>query len=343
MALALVRPETLYAWRGPSLFIASTRGECGGDQPISGFYHREARYLHRLALRVNDEAPWLCEASAPAPDVLTFLYVFPEIQQPGGGGTGQAGDEEHSDRHGLPERSLDLQTTFRVTCSRLDITLEITNRARIDLTFDLSCVVDADFADIQEALSGQREQRGAVAREADSGLVCFRYSHPALHYRTEIHHQTDWIFRDGALHRRVTLHPRQTQVLTIAVVPIDPEGSLTDADVAARDEAMEQWRQSFSRMSAPGNRAIEEVVSRNVRDFASFPLMTGPREEWLCPQAGMPLYPAFFGRDALTAGWQAASLDGGQSLDAALIRLGRLQSRRFDAWHDGSRDASLTR
>jgi len=48
----------------------------------------------------------------------------------------------------------------------------------------------------------------------------------------------------------------------------------------------------------------------------------------------MPLYPAFFGRDAVTAGWQAGMIDRGQSLSAALVRLGRMQSNRFDEWRD---------
>ena len=48
----------------------------------------------------------------------------------------------------------------------------------------------------------------------------------------------------------------------------------------------------------------------------------------------MPLYPALFGRDTLTAGWQAAWVDRGQSLEASLTRLGRLQSHRVDAWRD---------
>jgi glycogen debranching enzyme len=48
----------------------------------------------------------------------------------------------------------------------------------------------------------------------------------------------------------------------------------------------------------------------------------------------MPLYPAFFGRDAVTAGWQAGMIDQGQSLSAALVRLGRMQSDRFDEWRD---------
>jgi glycogen debranching enzyme len=48
----------------------------------------------------------------------------------------------------------------------------------------------------------------------------------------------------------------------------------------------------------------------------------------------VPLYPALFGRDAITAGWQAGCVDCGQSLDAALTTLGRLQSDRLDDWHD---------
>ena len=51
-------------------------------------------------------------------------------------------------------------------------------------------------------------------------------------------------------------------------------------------------------------------------------------------QAGMPLYPAFFGRDAVTAGWQAALLDRGDALDAGLTKLTRLQSDRIDDWRD---------
>src|SRR5688500_9305966 len=48
----------------------------------------------------------------------------------------------------------------------------------------------------------------------------------------------------------------------------------------------------------------------------------------------MPLYPALFGRDTLTAGWQAAFLDRGDSLDASLTRLGRMQSDRVYDWRD---------
>ncbi len=75
-------------------------------------------------------------------------------------------------------------------------------------------------------------------------------------------------------------------------------------------------------------------MNANIHDIASFPLLQGPRDEWLAPQAGVPLYPALFGRDAFTTGWQAALVDGGALTNAALTRLGRLQSDRLNDWTD---------
>src|SRR5688572_18594086 len=41
MALALVRSDILYAWKGPSQLIVSMRGDCDSEHPLSGFYFRE--------------------------------------------------------------------------------------------------------------------------------------------------------------------------------------------------------------------------------------------------------------------------------------------------------------
>jgi glycogen debranching enzyme len=90
----------------------------------------------------------------------------------------------------------------------------------------------------------------------------------------------------------------------------------------------------FTRVTVPPNRLAERILNANVRYFASFPLAEGGRDEWLTLQALMPLYPALFGRDTLTAGWQAAYLDRGASLDASLTRLGRMQSDRVNDWRD---------
>ena len=90
----------------------------------------------------------------------------------------------------------------------------------------------------------------------------------------------------------------------------------------------------MTRITVPGNPRIESLLAQACEDIASFPLLEGQPDEWLALQAGVPLYPAFFGRDALTAGWQAGLLDSGAMLEAALSRLGRLQSNRVLEWRD---------
>src|SRR2546423_9906915 len=130
MANAAVRPDTLYAWSGPSLLVVNRRGECGDDQRLTGYYFRETRFLRTLQLRVNGHAPWPCEAAAIAPDTLAFTYVHPEITETSGGGTGQAGDEETFDRDGVPQRALGIPVTYPVRAGWVDVRGAISKSSR---------------------------------------------------------------------------------------------------------------------------------------------------------------------------------------------------------------------
>jgi len=334
MAVAFVRSDILYAWKGPSLLITSPRGECGAKHQLSGFYFREARFLRTLGLLVNGERPWLCEAASVAPDVLTFNFVHPEIKQPSGGGTGQAGDEEMLDGHGIPERSLDIRLSFHVNIATADVVLTIRNSARRPVQFEIAWDIDADYADIQEAQSGRREQQAAVHARALHDLLEFTYEHPDLPYRTQVRHDGRWRFEAGRAVSTWTLRPRQAEEARLRLVPLVGRDDIDERSSQDRAALHRNWHERFARVEAPRNTLFERVLARNVRDIASFPLLDGPRDEWLAMQAGVPLYPAFFGRDAVTAGWQAGYVDRGDTLSAALIRLGRLQTDRFDDWRD---------
>jgi glycogen debranching enzyme len=334
MTTALIRPEILYAWNGPTLLIVNTRGECGSDQALSGFYFREARFLRTLRLEINGEPPWLCEAAAIDPRSLKLTFVHPEIKEPGGGGTGHSTDDIPTDGRGIPERSLDLRLSYHVGIACLEAVLAITNRARQDVGCEVAWTIDADYADIQEAQSGKREQHADVDISAHDRRIELTYRHPELPFRTEVHHDRPWTARGTRAVFSVTLAPQQTLETHLRVVPIAGLNDITEGDSRRRESTRREWRERFTRIEAPGNRLFERMLANNVRDIASFPLLDGEPDEWLAMQAGMPLYPAFFGRDALTAGWQAGCLDSGEVLDAALTKLGRLQSRRVDAWRD---------
>jgi glycogen debranching enzyme len=323
---ALIRPDTLYAWKGPSLLIVNTRGECGPDQALSGFYFREARFLNLCRLEIDRQPPWLCEAGGVAPDRLQFSYTFPEVARYGGGGSGQSGDDEPQDARGLPQRALNLRVDYRVRVWSLEITTTVLNSSKETLEFDLGWRFDADFADIQEAQGGPRRQHAKVRTEARVRELSFEYDHEHLPYRTTIDLPTEEVST------RLRLEPRETRTLAITVRPSDAEGFT--GTVEDRERLIDEWQSRATRISAPQNTQFEAVVASNLRDITSFPLLEGPRDEWLAMQAGMPLYAAFFGRDAVTAGWQSALVDCGESLDAALTKLTRHQSARVDDWHD---------
>jgi glycogen debranching enzyme len=335
MSVALVRADTLYAWKGPSLLITTLRGECGDAHPMSGFYFRETRVISTLRIEINGEQPWLAESAFTSPHRLDFTYVHPEITQPGGGGTGQSGDAVGTDAHGLPERSLDVRLSFSARPDGLDAVLVIANHSRQSLTFELHCILDADFADIQEAIAMRREQIAPVAASAADKTITFTYEHPKLPYHCEAG-GAEWEAADATAKRltaTVTLRPQEVQSFRVFVRARLGAVASTD-DPAERQRRLTQWQSRFTRVEVPGNQEFERVLTHNIRDFGSFPMLDGQPDEWLALQAGMPAYPAFFGRDAVTAGWQAASIDCGESLAAALTRLGRMQSDRFDDWRD---------
>ena len=334
MTTALIRSEILYAWKGPSLLIVNTRGECGADQPLSGFYFREARFLSTLRLEINGEAPWLCEAGSPEPDALAFAFVHPEIKSPGGGGTGHSGDDVPTDGAGIPERAIDIRLSYAVGVAHLDVVLIATNRARNPVGFEVSWILGADFADIQEAQARRREQEAPVVAEVRDTLVQFSYQHPDLPFRSEVRHDGQLRVSGDRAATRLTLDVQESATVRLRIVPSTLRADIAPQGEDEREEAVRRWREDFARVDVPGNRLFERVLASAVRDIASFPLLEGEADEWLAMQAGMPLYPAFFGRDAVTAGWQAGYLDRGAALDAALTKLARMQSNRLDDWRD---------
>src|SRR5437763_978543 len=68
MTTALVRPNILYAWKGPSPFLANTRGDCSDDQTLSGYYFREAAFLRTCdsrSMAIGRHAGWPRHPSEP--------------------------------------------------------------------------------------------------------------------------------------------------------------------------------------------------------------------------------------------------------------------------------------
>jgi hypothetical protein len=91
-----------------------------------------------------------------------------------------------TDAEGIPHRVLSLRATYALSIARLAVSLAISNHSTRHVDADVAWVLDADFADIQEAHEGKRDQRGDVRRQTCGDGLTFTYQHPQLKYRTAV-------------------------------------------------------------------------------------------------------------------------------------------------------------
>jgi len=317
------------------LLVTNERLECDESDVLTGYYFREARYLRRLRLRLNGAPPWLCSEGELRHDVLSAVYVYPELTQFEGGGTDAAGDWDWNDDAGITRRSIDIRTQLGVTPRELIVGLDLVNRARRPVRLDAAWQLSADFADLQEALSGKREQTADVETTCGQGELVFRYAHPRLPLRTRVRAEgAAWRSTTDGFTLSIELAPAEQHRSRLVVRPDDGEDAADANETERRIARIAQWRSRVTTIDTPHDTTLGDTLTQAAHDLGSFALLDGKPDEWLAVQAGIPLYPALFGRDAITAGWQAAMLDRGEQLDATLVRLGRLQGEREDPEHD---------
>jgi glycogen debranching enzyme len=204
------------------------------------------------------------------------------------------------------------------------------------VSLEVSWLLDTDFADVQEAQAGHREQRADVRAERQGGAVRFRYAHPDLPLETLVTAEGggEWTSDASRFTCTVSLEPRQSEHVMLRVDAADGTPGSSGDDLARRLEALRRWRERMARVEIPAAADVQQLVRQAAEDLATLALLDGPEDEWLAIQAGIPLYPALFGRDTLTVGWQAAMLDQGAILEASLAKLGRMQSDRVYEWRD---------
>jgi glycogen debranching enzyme len=333
---AQIRPEIRYAWHGASQLIVDTRGECGAE-PLSGFYFRETRYLSVLRLEIEGEPPFLCALGDAGPGELDFVFIHPELRRFGGGGSGLSGQEGRQGAPGvLRPRSIDLRLRYRVHPGALEAVLEIGNHSTVEIELGVAWEVGADFADLQEAHGGERLQDAAVEVLMEQNGLRFRYTHPRLPLETHVTAAgpAAWTVTGGRVATRIALRSQAIAELVLRVDAVDPLDPIAPSDAERREARLAAWCDRLARFDSPGGELLPDLTNRAMLDLGSFALLEGEEDEWLAPAAGVPLYPALFGRDALTSSWQASMLDRGQMIEASLTRLARLQGTRSDPSRD---------
>jgi glycogen debranching enzyme len=333
LPLSQIRAEIQYAWRGPSVLVVDNQGRAGDEHTLSGYFFRETRYLRALRLEIDGESPFPASVAEVEPNRLEFSAIYPPVQARGGGGTGSGGSGR---THDLLYRTLDVRLVYILHPASLEVLLQVGNRWNEPAEFDLAWVLSADYAGLSEAQAGKRQQEAPVQTTPEPGGVRFRYTHEELPFETHVRAEGmgEWSYTDGRLSTRLTLERQQTADVRLTIRAVDSENPLDEEAERAREEREREWQESVTRLFAPGETPLIELATRAMRDLGSLALLDGEEDEWLTPAAGMPMYPATFGRDALTAAWQAAVFDRGEQIRATLARLRRLQGTTVDDWRD---------
>ena len=321
------RPDSQYAWRGPSMLIVDNEG-CSGTGEFQGYFFREARFLHDLRVEIDRESAFVSSIARTAPNEIAVTSIYPAVPVEGAG-SGTGGKKKVA---GVLTRDLDLYLRFRVHPASLEAVLQITNRWQESAEVDLAWVLSADYVDLDGAKSGQRKQDAAVLAEPVENGVTFRYEHDKLPFETRIAVEGGgaWSFADGRLSARVTLKRQQTVEIRLVARAIDPEDPISEEGERQREEHLERWYRSVTRLHAPGETPLASLVNEHVLTLGSLALLDGSEEDWMAPAAGIPVYPSFWARDLMTAGWQVGMWDRGRIVEAILPTANRLQGTRID-------------
>jgi glycogen debranching enzyme len=328
--LATQRADVRCGWRGPALLVVQNDGWIG-EQPLSGFYFRQTRYLSALTLRINGRSPYACSIAEVTPACIEATYIHPEVERGGGGGTGSGGDVSPD---GMLYRSIDVKLRYDVHASSLDVSCEITNRwhEQLDVTIDVS--LGADFATVDEAQFANLPQL-AVTHISEEHTSRYTAERAGLPLETHvIAHGTEWRAATAGVRANVTLHRQQTRVLKLSIVAVDCTDPIDVPEGLRREGRVKEWVTNSVRLYAPAESPIVDFTTRAQHDLGAFALLEGADDEWLTPSAGAPLYTALWARDALTASWQAGLFDRGAMLSDVLTALGRLQGRVSDPKRD---------
>ncbi|MFG2057601.1 glycogen debranching N-terminal domain-containing protein [Micromonospora sp. NPDC048930] len=314
-----VRPDLLYVASGWSTLVTDVRGRIGGTDP-QGFFARNTRVLSRERITVDGREP--------------VPFATANVR-----GHAQLSYAELGDGEELPSRAAYLLTE-RFVGAGLRTRLTVASYASQLLEYRLEIRVAADFADTSEAETGRRLQVGDVGAGWDpaAGELRLTYLRDDLDRAVAVRIRADApvTYAEGAFTVAVAVPPRGSTRVELLVEPIFDGTRLTapPATFAEPDDPAARARTrlvgELARLSS-SNFDVTAAWRCATHDLTVLPL--GEPEGPAAPIAGLPIYQEIFGRDTMTASWQAL-LAGPTMLGDSLRLNARHLGRRLDDWRD---------
>ena len=327
-----IRPARSVAHNGYSVLVCRSDGAIDG--PDTGLYDLDTRILSRHVLRldgIRPDAIGSCVAMADA--WATTLH----LRRVGGTPEGP----------GLPQDAWAIHVDRRLGCGMAE-TIVVRNESMIEARARLTIDLDADFVDVLTAPRDSPQPRIEVEWDDGAGILrsIGTYRHGD---RDDVRGVTitvdpppasvEAVDGDAPNARRLAfdlaLEAHGEWVIRLTFASLADGIWRTPTDAHVRRAEADAWRAARSSVVTSDalvgpavERAAEDLLSLRAWEFEP----SDDRSAWVV-NAGVPKFTGFFGRDALTAGWQAAML-GPEPLRGALEITARTQGTRSDPWSE---------
>lgn len=309
------RPDLRFVTSGWSMLVTDAHGRLGGDA-IQGFYVDNTRFISRELLLVRGKEPVpFSTARVGAHAQLSYACVV--------------------DGEGDPAEGLYLALE-RFVGPGLHTRLTLLSSAHHDQRVDVRVELEADFLDVVDLLEGKRSTPVPALWDQDSQRLTLSAGGP-LQQSLRLHPTGAlWHLEDGALCTVVDVPARQDAVLSLFAEAVTPSGrrrAPAAAYTEPRDAAGAARAHVRPQLTALSSTVADVAVAWRtaVADLADLALgePAGPT----APIAGVPLYQQVFGRDTLTASWQALLATPTLLRDSLLLNAS-LVGTRVDDWRD---------
>jgi glycogen debranching enzyme len=349
------RDDTLHVSQNRTVFATERNGQIisGADH---GLFVHETRVLSRYGYRINGEPPFpVALSNVESHSWLGYYIILPPgiCVGPPDQGSGQMRQET--------EQTLELRVA-RFVGDGVHEDIDLTNYADQPTAFTFEIDIDADFADLVETKRSrlQRGERTRLWSDEDYELTFdYRAEH---HYQNQSEQGTARIHRGIAIRfTRSTTAPRQRDRHIVFEVELAPRQTwhtcvemrvLIDGELLEplypcrafnvthneRDERRRLFLNEATTFASRESETLAPVVigalERAKRDLLGLRLYDLDTDEhaWTMA-AGLPIYIALYGRDTLTASWEAALL-GSDMIRGTLVELAKWQATEVNDWRD---------
>jgi glycogen debranching enzyme len=350
------RPDTLYVSQSRVVLATRTDGFFDGE-PEKGLFVHQTRMLSRHRFTIDGVPPIPTALSNVGQHSWLGFYI---VLAPG---AEKAVDLGSGRIDQATQQTLELRLS-RYVGGGLHEDVDLTNFTQRSISFRLALEIDADFADLHETSGPRRLQHGTLERrwqEMNGGgevtfdyLAEHRYQHQGGHGVARMHRGLAVRFRntgsrprpqDGTVEFEVTLAPGRSWHACIDFIP-HTEGEPVPPLYECRsfqgvhnvyDRRRVEFLERSTRFLTTESRTLSHVVvsalERARSDLAALRLYDLDKHGGWTMAAGLPVYVALFGRDTLTAAWQAA-MTGPEMMRGTLSRLAEYQGTRTDDWRD---------